>query len=136
MGKILVVDDDPAARRILVLLLESTGEVFEASSGAEALRLIAAERPRLMLLDMSMPGLSGLDVLKAAQGGDAAMTILMLTCATDMELAKRALELGAEEFITKPFDCEHLKEKVKRCLEVSSGDVKKDVGLPWRTVSG
>lgn len=132
-NKILVVDDDPAARRILVRLLKTIGTVLEASTGAEALRLIEASRPRIMLLDIIMPAMSGLQVLEACRGASAPMTIIMLTGQNDIELAKRALELGAAEYITKPFDLARLTEKVRRCLEFSPQEAKKDLGLPWRT---
>jgi len=132
--KILVVDDDLAARRILVLLLESTYEVLQAETGDEALRIIAGRRPRLVLLDMTMPGMSGLEVLKAAQIPAEPMTVIVLTGRNDIELAKKALELGAAEYITKPFDLAHLKEKVKYTMETVPGDKRKDGGLPWRTV--
>lgn len=133
-NKILVVDDDPAARKILTLLLRTTGEVLEASTGEEALRIIEAERPWLMLLDMIMPGMSGLEVLKASQNSAVTMTIIVLTGQNDIELAKRALELGAAEYITKPFDLAHLKDKVERFIEDVPRDDKKAGGLPWRTV--
>jgi DNA-binding response OmpR family regulator len=133
-NKILVVDDDPAVRRMLTLLLQTTAEVLTASSGDEALRIIEADRPRLMLLDMTMPGMSGLDVLRAPQTSAAKMTIIVLTGRNDIELAKRALELGAEEFITKPFDLAHLKEKVKSCVEAVPSDGRKKDGPPWHTV--
>lgn len=133
-NKILVVDDDPAARKILTRLLHANGRIFEAASGAEALRLIEAERPRLMLLDMVMPGMSGLDVLKARQTSAAAMVILVVTGQADIELAKQALEFGAMEYITKPFDLPRLKDKVTRCLAAAPEDKRKDDGLPWRTV--
>ena len=133
-NKILVVDDDPADRKILALLLQTTGEVLEASTGEEALRIIEAERPRLMLLDMVMPGMSGLEVLKASKNSTVTMTILVLTSQNDIELAKRALELGAVEYITKPFVLADLKEKVERCLKAVPEDKGKDGGLPWRTV--
>ena len=121
---------------MLALLLQATGEVIEASSGGEALRMIESERPRLMLLDMVMPGMSGLEVLKASQPSVAMMTIIVLTSQDDIELAKRALELGAVEYITKPFDLADLKAKVERCVEVLSEDKRKDDGVPWRTVGG
>ncbi|MDD5305364.1 MAG: response regulator [Elusimicrobia bacterium] len=135
-NKILVVDDDPAARRILTLLLQTTGEVLEAATGDEALRIIAAQRPRLMLLDMVMPGMSGLEVLKAAQTSVGTMAILVLTGQNDIELAKRALALGAAEYITKPFDLPLLKEKAARCLAAAPKDKGEDGGPPWRTVDG
>lgn len=128
--KILVVDDDPAARRILTLLLQGSGEILEASNGADALRLIEAERPRIMILDMSMPGMSGLDVLKALRASGATLLILVLTGQEDVELAKRALELGAKEYITKPFELPRLKEKV---LSGLTSAPKAAGGIPWRT---
>ena len=125
-NKILVVDDDPAARRMLTLLLETTGEVLEASSGDEALPIIAAERPRLMLLDMTMPGMSGLEVLKASQIYAGTMTTIVLTGQNNVELAQQALALGAAEYITKPFDIARLKEAVKRCVEAVPDEKTKD----------
>lgn len=132
--KILVVDDDPAARRILTLLLQTAGEVLEASMGDEALRIIAAERPRLMLLDMTMPGMSGLEVLKAVRTSAVGMTIIVVTGQNDIELAKQALELGAAEYITKPFELPHLKEKVMRCMQAAPKDIRKGEGPPWHVV--
>src|ERR1035437_5031562 len=124
-NKIFVVDDDAAARRMLFLLLETTAEILEAASGEAALRLVAAERPRLMLLDMTMPGMSGLDVLKAVRVSAPAMTVIMLTGTVDVELAQRALELGAAEYVTKPFDLPRLKEKVKRIMTIVKSDDRK-----------
>lgn len=131
--KILIVDDDPAARRILTLLLQGSGEILEASDGADALRLIEAERPRIMILDMTMPGMSGLDVLKALRASGATLPILVLTSREDIELAKRALELGAKEYITKPFELPRLKEKVLSCLTGAPKAGSTTGGLPWRT---
>jgi DNA-binding NtrC family response regulator len=135
-GKILVVDDDPAARKLLVLLLQKDFQVLTASTGAEALRLIEAERPRLMLLDMVMPGMGGLDVLEALQPPASALTILVLTGENDIGLARRALELGAAEYITKPVDLALLMEKVTRCMVPAAKDELKAEGLPWRVVGG
>lgn len=87
-----------------------------------------------MLLDMTMPGMSGLEVLKASRTSAVGMTTIVVTGRNDIELAKRALELGAVEYITKPFDLARLKEKVKRCLEVVPKNKSKDDGPPWRTV--
>ncbi len=131
LDKILVVDDDPAARRILSLLLKGSAEVLEASNGADALKIVEEHRPRVMILDMTMPGMSGLDVLKALQASGASLVILVLTGREDIELAKRALELGAAEYITKPFELPLLKEKVVSCLTGASKDEKKTGGLPW-----
>ena len=133
-NKILVVDDDPSVRRMLTLLFDATCTVLLAASGEEALKMLAAQRPRLMLLDMTMPGMTGLEVLKASHAAAPAMTVIMLTGAVDVELAKKALELGAVEYVTKPFDLTRLKEKVLRSLETISTDDRNNHGLPWRVV--
>ena len=133
--KILIVDDDAAARTMLSRLLETTGEVLLASSGDEALRMIDLEQPRLMILDMVMPGMSGLEVLRAVRAGPRPMMILVLTGANDMDLAKRALEAGADEYVTKPFDLIRMREKVVRTLGKNRATVNNSSGLPWRTVT-
>ncbi|MCR4295845.1 MAG: response regulator [Elusimicrobia bacterium] len=125
---LLVVDDDHEMLRALALSLGEAYEVLTAPTGGEALVILAARRPRLMLLDMAMPGMSGLEVLAAAPDIVKAMTVLMLTGENDVELAKRALDLGAVEFITKPFDWAALKEKVERCM----GGAPEGPGRPWR----
>ena len=116
----LVVDDDPEVREALVLAFKTHYTVLEASSGTDALRLLA-ENPRLMLLDMSMPDMGGLEVLAAARDVVAGMTVLMLTGENDIDLAKQALALGAAEYITKPFDWDQLKERVGRCMRHGQG---------------
>ncbi|OGS38935.1 MAG: hypothetical protein A2506_05840 [Elusimicrobia bacterium RIFOXYD12_FULL_66_9] len=131
--KILVVDDDPAARKLLTLLFQATGEVLAASTGAEALRIIETERPRLMLLDVTMPGMNGLEVLKAARTDATDMTVIMVTGQNDIELAQQALALGATEYVTKPFDLAQLKEKVVRCLKATPKEKRENTGIPWHT---
>ena len=126
--KILVVDDDPAARRIIVQLFEASAEVLEASNGADALKMVEAQRPRLMILDMTMPGMSGLEVLKARQTSAVAVVTLVVTGRDDIELAKQALALGAAEYITKPFDLDRLLGEVERILRPSG----KPTARPWR----
>ncbi|MFI5345602.1 MAG: response regulator [Elusimicrobiota bacterium] len=132
-GKILVVDDDQAVRRMLSLLLGSEAEVLLAKSGEEALRMLTVEKPRLMLLDMVMPRMGGLEVLKAVRGTFANMNIIVLTGMNDMDTAKKALELGADEYVTKPFDLNLMKETVKRFLAAVPGKEPRRGGIPWRS---
>jgi DNA-binding response OmpR family regulator len=133
--KILVVDDDPAVRKMLTVLLETIAVVLLASTGEEGLRLVAAERPRLMLLDVVMPGMNGIETLAAARAAAPAMTVIMLTGQNDLELAMRALKLGAAEYVTKPFDLVQLKEKVTRSFAAPAVDERSKRGLPWRIVA-
>ncbi len=111
-----MVDDDPAARRILTLLLQDSADVLEAATGDEALSLIKSERPRVMILDISMPVMSGIEVLKTLRASGEGPAVVVLTSLEKMALAKECVELGAREFITKPFDLPLLKEKVLQCL--------------------
>jgi DNA-binding NtrC family response regulator len=132
MGKrILVCDDDADLRRILVRLLCAEYEVFEAREGDEALRLIEELRPDLVLLDMTMPGRSGLDTLADYARRHPSVTTLVLSGAQEIELAQRALQLGAVEYVTKPFDPNQLKLDVQRLLGL--GERKKgSEAPPWR----
>ena len=131
-NKILVVDDDPATRKLLSILLKTTGEFLEASTGAEALRIIEAERPRIMLLDLIMPEMSGLEVLQALKASGVVMTIIVLTGQTDIAVARQALELGAAEYITKPVDCAYLEDRVRRCVKALPPEGNEDGEPPWR----
>ncbi len=116
--KILAVDDEPDLRATLADLLRGDGyTVIEASGGVEGLEALAAERPALMLLDLRMPGLDGLEVLKQARLLDKAVPIIMLTSERDLGVAQRILELGATEYVTKPFDAEYLRAEVTRLID-------------------
>jgi DNA-binding NtrC family response regulator len=128
-GKILIVDDDADLRSVLRQILEDMGEVIEASNGPEALALLKREKPLLMLLDVSMPGMGGLAVLEAARQIEPMLPIVMLTGEPDLKIAKDALEGGAASYVTKPFDADVLLAEVSR-LTGAEGDDRST--LPWR----
>lgn len=133
--KILIVDDDPDMLQVLRWALSPVGDVLEACEGRAALRLIKSDKPRLVLLDVAMPGLSGIDVLKAARVLDPSAIIVMLTGLCDISIAKEALDCGARAYITKPFDDQYLRGEVERLLETckkSDGDAGAASGRPWR----
>ncbi len=115
-AKLLIVDDDPDIRKTLSFLLDSSAVILEAASGFDALRIIKEEKPALMLLDNVMPIMSGFEVLRRAKEIDAKLQVVMLTSEDDIEIAKQALELGAAQYITKPFDAEDLRKMVARLL--------------------
>ena len=128
---ILIVDDDADLRRTLVLLLGKDYRVAEAASGPEALRLLKTSRPRLVLLDVTMPEMSGIDVLRSLARRRERLRVVMLTSHTEIELARAALDLGAVEYLTKPFDADYIRAEVARLLEPPA---KGDGGRPWRVV--
>lgn len=128
LPRVLIVEDEPDMRRVLRAALVRLCEVSEADCGVDALRLVALERPRLMLLDIALPDLSGLDVLVEALRIDPSLTVVMLTGNDDVETAARALDRGARAYVTKPFDPEYLRLEVESLLApgVKPGDA------PWR----
>jgi DNA-binding response OmpR family regulator len=115
--RILVVEDDPAILTGLVDLLEGEGyDVHSARDGAAALRAYHAERPALVLLDIMIPEKSGLDVCREIRRGDALTPILMLT-AKGQEVDKVVgLEMGADDYIVKPFGVGELLARVRAAL--------------------
>src|SRR3989442_1020881 len=104
--KVLVVDDDPLNRSLLRVVLAPTCSVLEAESGPEALDLIARSEPDLVLLDVMMPGMSGLDVCRAIKSREGAplLPVILLTALDEQEDRNAGLAAGADDFLSKPFD--------------------------------
>ncbi len=107
--RILVVDDEPAVCDLLKDFLEARGyTVITASSGPEALRAVEAERPRLILLDVLMPEMSGLEALTRVRQIDRTLGVIMLTAVVDERIAQEAMQQGAYDYVTKPVDLGYL----------------------------
>ena len=119
MARILVVDDVPDARQLLAKVLRHAGhEPAVAASGPEALAHVRHARPDLFLLDVSMPGMSGFDVLQALrdEGALPGLPVFMLTAMSDADSRRRAMNLGARDYFVKAgFD---LGEMLARIAEV------------------
>ncbi|AVI63355.1 response regulator transcription factor [Halomonas sp. GFAJ-1] len=119
MAKVLVVDDEPNILLSLEFLMEQAGfEVVTAEDGEQALEQVNSASPDLLLLDISLPGMSGFDVLERLRGQEATaqLPIIMLTAhGRDVEREK-GMALGADDYITKPFSTQSLVEKVKALL--------------------
>jgi two-component system, NtrC family, response regulator AtoC len=128
LPKVLIVDDDDELRRLLGGLLSPVCEVLDASNGIDALCLLQRARPRLILLDLAMPEMDGLEVLSAALRLAPAVQVVMLTGETDVSSAVRALNKGASAYVTKPFDPAYLREEVVRLLAPSG----RPGGAPWQ----
>ena len=102
-GRILVVDDDPQIRRVLKVTLSGQGfEVDDAKNGDVALEKLRDARFDLVLLDINMPGMSGLDVCRAIRSGSE-IAIIMLTVRDNEADTVEALDAGADDYVTKPF---------------------------------
>lgn len=122
-ARALVVDDDQLLLRLVELNLAKIGvKVYTAPSGREALRLAAAEKPDVILLDIMMPGMDGYEVLRQlkASGETRDIPVIMLTAKTGKEDRDKCMEMGVEAYLTKPFKLEELRETVKKL--VCTGD--------------
>jgi DNA-binding response OmpR family regulator len=122
MAEVLVVDDDPDIRMLVAFALEDSGyTVRQASDGAEALVALEAKAPDAMVLDVMMPGLDGFGVLRGMRAKRLAPNTrtIVLTCKTEERDHLRGWELGADEYLTKPFDPEELVGRVKWLLSSS-----------------
>jgi DNA-binding response OmpR family regulator len=94
--------------------LEDKGyEVFQATTGDDALRLLKEVRPHMMLLDIRMPEMDGLEILRRVRQFDQEVGIIMITAFHDVGMAQEALKLGASDFVIKPVELGYLEESVK-----------------------
>ncbi len=115
-GRILVVDDDPQIRRVMRVTLTAQGyEVEDARSGEEALDKLRQRQSDLVLLDMNMPGLGGVETCREIRAGSE-VAIIMLTV-RDSEADKvEALDAGADDYVTKPFRTQELLARIRAAL--------------------
>jgi DNA-binding response OmpR family regulator len=116
-GRILIVDDHPSMRRALRLVLEPDYDVAEAADGANAVEMVRAEPPDLVLLDLNLPGVSGSEVLATLKGDATTVGVpVIVVTATGEEERERVTKLGADDYVTKPFSPLALLRTVERVL--------------------
>ena len=119
MAKVLIADDQPTMRQLVRLTLESGHfEILEAKDGEAALEVARAEQPDLLFLDWTMPGMAGVEVCRALREdpATAVIRIVMLTARSQDSDRAHAQEMGADDYITKPFSPIELLEKVRVVL--------------------
>ena len=140
--RILVVDDElKIARLVRDYLVEAGFEVILASSGPAALASARSERPDLVVLDLGLPGMDGYDVTRAIRG-QSAIPIIMLTARSEETDRIVGLELGADDYVVKPFSPRELVARVKAVLRRTGGEVGTEtiraldlvISLPHRSV--
>ena len=111
MSKILIVDDDKNACFLLKTFLDELGyDVSVSHSGMDAVEKVKQIKPDIMLLDLIMDGINGMEVLRRVRLFNNSIGIIMVTAVMDEGIGKEALEKGADEYITKPIDYDHLSE--------------------------
>ena len=116
--KILVIDDEPGLRKSLSLILGDAGyTVVTASDGEEGLRKLEEDRPELVLCDIRMPGLGGLDFLERARESGTEALILIMTAYGSMDLAVQAMKAGAYDYIPKPFGADEVLLTIRKAEE-------------------
>lgn len=129
MGKILIVEDETNIRQLVRYNLEKEGfQVMEAPDGVQGLRTAQREKPDLVLLDLMLPGMDGLEVCRTLKGAPAtsALPIIMLTAKAEEVDKIIGLELGADDYMTKPFSPRELIARIKAVLRRS----QKETALP------
>src|SRR5687768_7619617 len=114
----LVVDDEPRLRQVLVHLMRNDGfRCFEASNGAEAIALLESQPFTLVMSDMRMPRMDGIELLRQARERWPDTAVVMITAVADVEVAVSCLANGAMDYLTKPFHLEEVRARVAQVLE-------------------
>src|SRR5438105_128245 len=139
LGRILVVDDEAPVREVLTEYFATEGYAVEAAgSGVEALTAIRGGRADLVLLDVRMPGLDGVQVLRRIRELDERVPVIMVTANEDVGLARETLKLGAFDYVAKPFDFDYLDRAVAAGLarageKAPAGHAPEDD--PWKRLA-
>ncbi|GAE27886.1 sporulation initiation phosphotransferase [Halalkalibacter wakoensis JCM 9140] len=120
MKKILVVDDQYGIRVLLCEILQKDGyKMFDAANGVQALKIVEQDTPDLVLLDMKIPGMDGLEILKRIKEDHPHVDVIMMTAYGELNLINEAMSLGAITHFAKPFDIDDIREVIKNSLAVT-----------------
>jgi len=123
--KLLIIDDDPKVSWILTEGLPTGFDVVSARDGIEGIQMVSTEKPELILLDIKMPGMSGLEVLEKLNKLDTRPDVIMLSGHGETKNIVESIRLGAAEFINKPFDVKEVEIHINSVLE--KGQLKQEV---------
>ncbi|MCE7947646.1 MAG: hybrid sensor histidine kinase/response regulator [Chloroflexi bacterium CFX4] len=115
--RILIIEDDPASQQLLALGLAQTYEVLTASNGADGVELALARRPDLIVCDLAMPIMNGFEVLAALQKNDLLNDVPFIFLTGDTDSLRRGMALGADDYLTKPFEMSELRAVIALRLE-------------------
>jgi two-component system, NtrC family, response regulator PilR len=118
MSNLLIVDDEQSYRQLLSLVFEGDNHsIRTANNGREALEVLETFQAEIIISDVKMPDMNGIELLRAAREQNPDIGVVLMTAFASVETAREAFKLGADDFITKPFDVEELKAIVKKTLE-------------------
>jgi two-component system response regulator (stage 0 sporulation protein F) len=136
LGRILIVDDEASVREVLCeYFVEQGYSVATASSGDEALGLVQQGAPDLVLLDVRMPGLDGVETLRRMRMLVPGLPVIMVTANEDVGLARETLKLGALDYVAKPFDFDYLERAIQAGLAAPAGDAAAGAVDPWHALA-
>lgn len=118
MAKILVVDDQLGVRRLLFETFREDGHQVEmAANGIEAIKLTQEFQPDLILMDMKMPGMNGIETMRQVRALGNNVGVIMMTAYGDVQNMEQARDLGVLHYLSKPFDLFELRDKVREALK-------------------
>jgi two-component system NtrC family response regulator len=120
MYRVLVADDEKYMRWIISETIKDDCKVIEASNGKDCLEKFETEEPDLLVIDLRMPKMNGLEVLKAVHQRDPDVPVIMITAHGSIETAIEAMKEGAYDYVTKPFDIDQLRIKIYRAIRMKS----------------
>lgn len=125
--KLLIVDDQNGIRILLVELFNSEGyQTYQAANGKMALAIVEQENPDLVLLDMKIPGMDGLEILRRIKKIRPETKVIMMTAYGELDMIKEARETGALTHFTKPFDIDELRGVVNEYMKVGTSRMRLD----------
>jgi DNA-binding response OmpR family regulator len=120
-GKILVVDDDHEVRMTTRDFLAAKGySVAVAAGGREALAMLETVNPDVVLLDVAMPDMDGMETLRRLIAARPALPVIMITANADVEITSKVLQMGAADYVPKPFDLDYLDQAINIQLSARS----------------
>ena len=119
--KILIVDDQFGIRILLTEVLQKEGyQTFQAANGFQAIDIAKQNAPDLVLLDMKIPGMDGIEILKRLKEHDQSIKVIIMTAYGELDMIQEAKDLGALTHFAKPFDIDEIRQAVRQYLPVGS----------------
>jgi len=120
-GKLLIVDDQFGIRILLSEVFQKAGyKTYQAANGVQALDIVEKHNPDLVLLDMKIPGMDGLEILKRMKLINEDIRVIIMTAYGELDMIQEAKDLGAITHFAKPFDIDEIREAVKKYVPIKS----------------
>lgn len=118
-NKLLIVDDQYGIRILLNEVFQREGyTIFQAANGVQALEIVQKHQPDLVLLDMKIPGMDGIEILKRIKAMNQQIKVIIMTAYGELDMIQETKELGAIMHFAKPFDIDELREAVKKYISL------------------